>query len=186
MSSCAPSASNMQASPSNLSRHTRVEKSSVQLQEKLSQNGCVIPNPQFGARMCISGPCRTRPVGLGTPGNANKHGIPKKPRGVSDFFLFFDNVCWVLILKHFDNSAMTFPLAQMCCTLAPTPAASICPSATIFIRDDVKLAHFNQSATVNPKVVGSIPAKPQKQRPQIYMDLSYIDLQARGLDDCFK
>ena len=88
MSSCAPSASNMQASPSNLSRHTRVEKSSVQLQETSFQNGCVIPNPQFGERMCISGPCRTRPVGLGTPGNANKHGIPKKPRGVSDFSFF--------------------------------------------------------------------------------------------------
>jgi len=40
--------------------------------------------------------------------------------------------------------------------------------------------------TVNPEVVGSIPAKTQKPRTQIYMDLSYIDPQSRVLNYCFK
>ena len=38
-----------------------------------------------------------------------------------------------------------------------------------------------------PQFVGSIPAKSQKKtRPQIYMDLRYIDPQARVLNSCFK
>ena len=35
--------------------------------------------------------------------------------------------------------------------------------------------------TVNPEVVGSIPAKTKKTRTQICMDLSYLDPQARVL-----
>jgi len=42
------------------------------------------------------------------------------------------------------------------------------------------------SGTVSPEVVGSIPAKTQKTRTQIYMDLRHIDPQARVLNYCFK
>ena len=57
----------------------------------------------------------------------------------------------------------------------------------VFVCDDVKLAQLVRCRTVNPKDVGSIPAKTQKKtRIQIYMDLSYIDPQARVLNDCCK
>jgi len=41
---------------------------------------------------------------------------------------------------------------------------------------------------INPEVVGSIPAKTQKKkmRTQIYMDLRYIDPQARVLNYFYK
>jgi len=40
--------------------------------------------------------------------------------------------------------------------------------------------------TGNPEVVGSSPAKPQTPTTQIYMDLSYIDPEARVLNYFFK
>jgi len=43
-----------------------------------------------------------------------------------------------------------------------------------------------ERGTADAEVVGSIPAKTQKTRTQVYMDLSYKDPRARVLKYCFK
>jgi len=54
--------------------------SGVQGWKSIFQKGCVIPDPQFWAKMCIYGPCRTWSVGPGTPGNPKKKEPLKKRR----------------------------------------------------------------------------------------------------------
>jgi len=45
---------------------------------------------------------------------------------------------------------------------------------------------WSEQKTVNPEVVDLIPTKLQEPRTQIYMDLNYIDPQARVLNYCCK